>query len=141
MLLAITVALKGTSLDAFWVGISYLLAQTVTIPLHGTISDIFGRKWVMGLGGGGGYLLLASVIISDITTLRDRPKFLIMGAFAWALGTNIGVPGGAIGEFSSWRVVFCINIPICVIGTAGLIYALHFYQETLSLRSKLVRID
>jgi MFS family permease len=49
--------------------------------------------------------------------------------------------GGAIGEFSSWRVVFWINIPICVIGTAGLIYALHLYQEISSLRSKLARID
>jgi hypothetical protein len=48
---------------------------------------------------------------------------------------------GAIGEFSSWRVVFWINIPICVIGTAGLIYALHLYQEISSLRSKLARID
>ena len=35
-LLAITVALKGTSLDAFWVGISYLLAQTVGIACHGS---------------------------------------------------------------------------------------------------------
>jgi hypothetical protein len=35
---AITVALKGTSLKAFWVGTSYLLAQTVSMlrnsPLH-----------------------------------------------------------------------------------------------------------
>ena len=28
---AITVALKGTSLEAFWVGTSYLLAQTVSV--------------------------------------------------------------------------------------------------------------
>jgi MFS family permease len=45
---------------------------------------------VQGLGGGG-CLTLATVIISDITTLRERPKFLAMGAFVWALGTNIGV--------------------------------------------------
>ncbi|TVY35697.1 Efflux pump [Lachnellula occidentalis] len=190
---AITVALKGTSLKAFWVGTSYLLAQTVsfvspcsfkrpfgkladsnlqvTVPIYGTISNIFGRKWVMifatglflfgsilcgcaqnmnwliaarvvqGLGGGG-CLTLTTVIISDITTLRERPKFLAMGAFAWALGTNIGVPiGGAIGEYSSWRWVFWINIPVCVFGTAGLIYALHLHQEISSLSSKLARID
>jgi hypothetical protein len=53
------VSLKGTSLEAFWVGTSYLLAQTVsrchhldpflcqttdehqvTVPIYGTISDI-----------------------------------------------------------------------------------------------------
>jgi MFS family permease len=48
------------------------------------------ERVVQGLGGGG-CLSLASVIISDITTLRERPKFLAIGAFAWALGTNIGV--------------------------------------------------
>ena len=28
---------------------------------------------------------------TDITTLRERPKYYAMSAFAWALGTNIGV--------------------------------------------------
>lgn len=49
--------------------------------------------------------------------------------------------GGAIGEFTSWRWVFWINIPICVIGAAGIIYALHLHQEITSLRSKLARVD
>ena len=31
---AITVALKGDSLEAFWVGTSYLLAQTVSITSY-----------------------------------------------------------------------------------------------------------
>jgi MFS family permease len=51
---------------------------------------LIAARAVQGLGGGG-CLSLAFVIISDITTLRERPKFLAMGAFAWALGTNIGV--------------------------------------------------
>lgn len=52
-----------------------------------------------------------------------------------------GPVGGAMGEFTPWRWVFWINIPICVIGIAGLIYALHLYQEISSLRSKMARID
>jgi MFS family permease len=51
---------------------------------------LIAARVVQGLGGGGCFSL-ASVIISDLTTLRERPKFLAMGAFAWALGTNIGV--------------------------------------------------
>ncbi len=51
---------------------------------------LIGARVVQGLGGGGA-LTLTSVIISDITTLRERPKYMAMGAFAWALGTNIGV--------------------------------------------------
>jgi MFS family permease len=54
---------------------------------------LIAARVVQGLGGGG-CLTLATVIISDITTLRERPKFLAMGAFAWALGTNIGVRFG-----------------------------------------------
>lgn len=37
--------------------------------------------------------------------------------------------------------MFWINIPICVISIAGLIYAVHLHQEISSLRSKLARID
>lgn len=154
-LAAITSSLKGNSLEAFWVGTSYLLAQTVSFSTPLVCSSLTylnlgcstylwfyfrhfvrllvhcldyyyanrylsGRKWVMvfaiaifllgsilcgcaqnmnwlvaarvvqGLGGGG-CLTLTTVILSDITTLRERPKYLSMGAFAWALGTNIGV--------------------------------------------------
>jgi predicted MFS family arabinose efflux permease len=55
---------------------------------------------------------------------------------------DVQVPvGGAIGEFTSWRWVFWINLPICVIGGSGLIYALHLHHEISSLRSKMARID
>ncbi|KAL6689618.1 major facilitator superfamily domain-containing protein [Trichoderma pleuroticola] len=170
-LAAITSSLTGNSLEAFWVGTSYLLAQTVAVPIYGTISDIFGRKWVMvfaiaifllgsilcgcaqnmnwlvaarvvqGLGGGG-CLTLTTVILSDITTLRERPKYLSMGAFAWALGTNIGVPvGGAIGQYTSWRWVFWINIPICIPSIAGIVYSLHLVRDKSSFKSKAARVD
>lgn len=49
--------------------------------------------------------------------------------------------GGAIGQYTSWKWVFWINIPICVISLAGLIYALHLNKEISSLRSKMARID
>jgi MFS family permease len=51
---------------------------------------LVAARAVQGLGGGG-CLTLTTLIISDTTTLRERPKYLAMGAFAWALGTNIGV--------------------------------------------------
>ncbi|PKY07163.1 MFS general substrate transporter [Aspergillus campestris IBT 28561] len=35
---------QSSSVESFWVGTAFLLAQTVTIPLHGTTSEIFGRK-------------------------------------------------------------------------------------------------
>lgn len=41
---------------------------------------LVAARVVQGLGGGG-CLTLATVIISDITTLRERPKFLAMGVY------------------------------------------------------------
>jgi hypothetical protein len=41
---AITSELKGTSNQAFWSGTAFLLASTITQPLYGTFSEIFGRR-------------------------------------------------------------------------------------------------
>ena len=46
-LAAIASDLNTTSVEAFWVGTSYLLSQTVMIPVFGNVSEIFGRKWTM----------------------------------------------------------------------------------------------
>jgi MFS family permease len=54
------------------------------------ISWLIGTRVVQGLGGGG-IITLGVTIITDITTLRERPKYISMSAFAWALGANIGV--------------------------------------------------
>lgn len=41
---AITSDLGGTSNQAFWSGTAFLLACTITQPLFGTFSEIFGRR-------------------------------------------------------------------------------------------------
>jgi Major Facilitator Superfamily len=41
---AITTELGGTSNQAFWSGTAFLLAATITQPLWGTFSEIFGRR-------------------------------------------------------------------------------------------------
>jgi predicted MFS family arabinose efflux permease len=41
---AITSELNGNSNQAFWSGTAFLLAATITQPLFGTFSEIFGRR-------------------------------------------------------------------------------------------------
>jgi MFS family permease len=70
--------------------IAIFLLGSVLCGCAQNMNWLVAARVVQGLGGGG-CLTLTTVILSDITTLRERPKYLSMGAFAWALGTNIGV--------------------------------------------------
>ncbi|OJD13743.1 hypothetical protein AJ78_05835 [Emergomyces pasteurianus Ep9510] len=163
--------LTGTTVQLFWCGTGFLLAQTVTIPLYGSFSDIFGRKWAINLAlviftfgsilcatakhmqwlvaaravqglGAGGNLSLVSVIISDITSLQERGSYMSLISLAWAVGTIAGVPiGGAIGERTTWRWAFWINVPICVVSIVGLTVSLRFKSAKTTLRAKIARID
>ncbi|KAF7552863.1 hypothetical protein G7Z17_g4043 [Cylindrodendrum hubeiense] len=92
----------GTSTS--WIGASFLIASTAFQLINGRLSDIFGRKTLlliclalMGLGdlacgfaknaeqlfafrsvagiGGGGINSLVMIIVSDITTLKNRGKY------------------------------------------------------------------
>lgn len=119
-LAAIAKDLSGTTVETFWVGTSFLLSQTVMIPVFGTTSEIFGRRWAIltalslfllgsilcataqtatwliaartlqGVGAGG-TIQLVQVIMSDITTMEERGLYIAMSSLAWAFGTIAGV--------------------------------------------------
>lgn len=42
----VTVSLKGTAIQAFWSGTSFLVASAVFMPVIGGLSHVFGRKQV-----------------------------------------------------------------------------------------------
>ncbi|KAM7200602.1 MFS general substrate transporter [Rhypophila sp. PSN 637] len=168
---AIAADLHSTSVESFWVGTSFLLSQTVAIPIYGTTSDIFGRKapilaavsifilgsilcataqsitWLIGGRvvqgiGAGGMIQLVQVILSDISTMSERGLYMAFAALAWSLGVNIGIPiGGAIGAYTSWRWVFWINLPVCVPSLVGLYLCLHLQQDKSSFMKKLAMVD
>ena len=88
-----------------WVFTAYLLSSTVSVPLFGKISDIYGRRQVFqvtivvflvgsllaGLSqtmtqlilfrgvqgiGGGGLLAMTFTILGDILSPRERPQYI-----------------------------------------------------------------
>lgn len=122
--------LDGLSLQA-WATTAYLITSTVSTPLYGKLSDIFGRRplylaailiflagslyagsvhsmtelaiarGIQGMGAGG-LLALALTIIGDIVALKDRAKY--QGYFMSVFGVSsvLGpVVGGAFAGSSN----------------------------------------
>ncbi|HEY6798640.1 MAG TPA: MFS transporter [Kineosporiaceae bacterium] len=116
--------LHGLSVQA-WVTTAYLITSTISTPLYGKLSDIFGRRplfltaigiFVVGSAacafatsmytlagfrafqglGAGGLFSLALAIIGDIVPPRERAKY--QGYFLAVFGTS-SVLGPVIGGF------------------------------------------
>ncbi len=115
--------LQGLTLQA-WVVTAYMIALTISTPLYGKLSDIYGRKplylislglfilgsvlcgsatdmyelaayrFVQGLGGGG-LMSLALIILGDILTPRERTKYQAAFFGVWGIASVLGpVLGG-----------------------------------------------
>jgi EmrB/QacA subfamily drug resistance transporter len=128
-----------------WVVTAYLLCSTVTIPIYGKLSDVYGRKSLLliaislfvagsllsglsqsmnqligfralqGLGAGGFYPLAISVV-GDLFDARERGKYQgAIGAVA-GLGFLVGpAVGGLLTEHATWHWIFYVNLPIAVL--------------------------
>ncbi|KAH9905665.1 MFS general substrate transporter [Xylariomycetidae sp. FL2044] len=168
----LAVELHGEAIETFWTGTSYLLSYAVCLPFIGASSDIFGRKaavlsslfmftagtivcctangfpqllsgrTIQGVGGGG-IFVLASIVISDIIPLRQRPRYQSIIAAAWGLGAILGpLIGGLITEHTTWRWLFYVNFPFCAIGLVmvPLFFKLRSHEQG-TLSQNLTRVD
>lgn len=128
-----------------WLFSVYLLAQAATVPVYGKLADQFGRKPVMYVGigtfllgsvlcglawsmptlivarglqglGAGAVQPIGMTIIGDIYTLRERAKVQGYVASVWGISSVIGPAfGGAFSQLLSWRFIFWVNIPLCLL--------------------------
>ncbi len=137
-----TVIASLGGLDRYsWVFSAYLLTSTVTVPLWGRLSDLYGRRMfyligiaffllgsvlsgasqsieqlivfraVQGLGAGA-LIPLSMTINGDIYTFRERARMQGLFSGVWGLASILGpLAGGFITDQLSWRWVFYINIP------------------------------
>ncbi len=149
-----------------WLFSIYLLAQAVSTPIYGKLADIFGRKPVMLLGIGlflAGSVLCASAwsmlalivfrglqglgagavqpmsltIAGDIYTVTERGRVQGYLASMWALSAVVGPTlGGVFSEYLSWRWIFIVNVPLCLIAIAAL---MRNFKEDVTRRER--RLD
>jgi EmrB/QacA subfamily drug resistance transporter len=137
-----TVVASLGGLDRYsWVFAAYLLTSTVTVPLWGKLSDLYGRRplyqvgialFLIGSGlsgaahsmtqlvafralqgvGAGALMPLGMTILADLYSIVERPRVQALFSSVWGLASVIGPPvGGFVTEHVSWRWVFYFNIP------------------------------
>src|SRR3954465_13753893 len=131
----------GTLDQYSWVFSAYLLTSTVTVPVWGRLSDLYGRRplylagvvfFLLGSAlsgasqsitqlivfraiqgfGAGALIPLSMTINGDIYTLTERARMQGLFSGVWGLASILGpLAGGFITDHWSWRWVFYINIP------------------------------
>jgi EmrB/QacA subfamily drug resistance transporter len=137
-----------------WVFSGFLLTQTVTMPLWGRFSDLYGRRpiylaglatflvgsalsgasqnmvqlilfrMVQGLGAGA-LMTLGYTIIGELYGLERRARMQGYISSVWGLASLMGPwAGGVLTDHVSWRWVFYINLPFGVVAMALIATAL-----------------
>ncbi|MEM2237777.1 MAG: MDR family MFS transporter [Candidatus Caldarchaeum sp.] len=137
---SIVTSLKGFETYS-WAFTAYILTSTVSGPLWGRVSDVYGRRliYIIGLAlflagsllcgvasnmlqlivfravqgfGGGALLVLTFTLVGELFSLKDRAKATGYTSSVWALASIVGPPlGGFIVDNVGWRWIFLINLP------------------------------
>jgi EmrB/QacA subfamily drug resistance transporter len=149
-----------------WVFSAYLLTSTVTVPIYGKLADLYGRKpvflfsiavfmvgsmlcgqsqtmeqlitfrLIQGLGAGG-VLPMNQTILGDVYPLEQRARITGLFSTIWGISGLLGPAiGGFLTEHASWRWVFYVNFPLCVL---SLVLVARFLHERVERRGH--RID
>src|SRR3954470_2917882 len=138
-----------------WVFSFSLLPQAFSAPVYGRLSDLFGRKpvvlWGIGLflagsilcgaawsmwpliafrvvqGLGAGAIIPTTItIVGDLYSVRERAKVQGYVASVWGIASVAGPTlGGVFSEYVSWRWIFFVNIPLCLLAAAMIVRRFH----------------
>ncbi|HEV2098854.1 MAG TPA: MDR family MFS transporter [Stellaceae bacterium] len=132
----------GSYAGLSWIVAAYLITSTISTPVYGKLSDIYGRRrllltclvvfivtsllcaaarslteliWYRALQGlgGGGLMALTQAAIADVVSPRERGRYQGYIAIVWATASLCGpLVGGFVAQHFSWRWIFWINLPI-----------------------------
>ena len=132
-----------------WVFTAYMLTSTVTLPIYGKLSDMYGRRpfWIAGLAlfmlgsalagasqamihlvlaravqglGAGALMALGAAVFGDLFPPSERGKWQGLLAAVFGLVFIAGPTlGGWITDNLSWRWIFYVNLPLGGIALAA----------------------
>jgi EmrB/QacA subfamily drug resistance transporter len=128
-----------------WAIAVYLLTSTISGPIYGKLSDLYGRRpiiifavslflvssalcglsqqmWqfllfrgLQGLGGGA-IFPVALAVIADLYTPAERGKYLGLFGAVFGMSSLVGPAlGGVVTDNFGWHWIFFLNIPIGLI--------------------------
>jgi EmrB/QacA subfamily drug resistance transporter len=132
----------GGSDQYTWVVTAYLLTSTITVPVYGKLSDVYGRKPLLLIGislflvgsalcgasqnieqliafralqglGAGSLFPISLAVIGDLFSPRERGRY--QGLFGAVFGVSFIIGpfiGGVLTDQASWRWVFYVNVPV-----------------------------
>ena len=139
--------LNGANLYT-WVVTIYLLASTVTVPIYGKLSDMYGRKPLLLIGvslfligsalaglsqnieqliifrgiqglGAGALFPIALATIGDLFSAKERGRYQGLFGAVFGLSSLVGPAlGGWLTDTFSWHLIFYVNLPIGLLSIA-----------------------
>lgn len=146
-------------LDKFvWVFSAYLIANVVSMPIFGKLSDMYGRKKFFLLGlvvfmigsalcgtstsmfqlivyraiqgiGGGALMPITFTIVFDLFPPEKRGKMQGLFGAVFGISSVLGPLAGAyFTDYVNWKWIFFINLPL---GVVSLLLITLFYHATL----------
>src|ERR1051326_6873923 len=145
--------LQGASILG-WVFTAYFVAATATVAGAGKPADLSGRRTVFvssvaifligsllcgaansmlllvifravqGIGAGC-INTLSFIVMADLFSARERGKWQVINNIGFARASAIGPSvGGILSDNFSWRWIFLINVPICLLTVSTVWYGL-----------------
>ncbi|NEW06300.1 MFS transporter [Paenibacillus sp. SYP-B3998] len=145
-----------------WAFTSYMVLSTVLAPVAGRLSDLFGRKRIYAAGivlflggsvlcglsqtmvqlilfravqgiGAGVMMPFPSIIAGDLFTVEQRGKVQAFFTGMWGLSAILApLLGTFFVTYLSWRWIFFVNIPICLVALFALLPYKEVYQSKRS---------
>ncbi|MGY0055774.1 MDR family MFS transporter [Streptomyces sp. LZ34] len=120
--MAAIVPLSGWMIDrlggrtTWMISLTVFLSGSIACGLAWNLDSLIGFRIFQGLGAG----LILPVLMTLLTQAAGKARLMAaMGSFSLLVqvGPILGpVAGGALVQGASWRWVFLVNIPFCVIG-------------------------